>query len=93
MLRESERLLNRYNLGYSTASELMLGVLTLTNKREIKNVLRTMPEPVLCKLRHFVGYYNRETKVFNGPRPNAETVAYVKELLDPSSASKGGAQK
>ena len=78
---EPERLLDRYNRGYSTASELMLGVLMLTNKRDIKAALRIIPQPVLKKLRHFVGYDTPHTKVFNGPPPNMETVAFVRKLF------------
>lgn len=80
-LSAPRRLIDRYNRGYSTASELMLGFLTLTDKDEIREAVSVIPKQVLKKLEHFVGYYTPETRVFNGPPPEMETVQFVKALL------------
>ena len=76
-----ERLIDRYDRGYSTASELMLSILTLTDTDEVKKAIGIVPKPVLNKLKQFVGYYTDDTQVFNGPPPNKNTVRFVRELL------------
>lgn len=68
----------------------MLGILTLTEKSDIKAALQVAPKQILKKLQHFVGYYTRETKVFNGPPPNPRTVAVVRELLSRGCEAREG---
>jgi hypothetical protein len=74
-----ERILRRYEAGHVTETGLMLDVLRLTDEHDVVQALESMPEDVLDELREFVGYYTPKTSVFNGPRPDMQTVRFVKE--------------
>jgi hypothetical protein len=74
-----EQILKRYQAGHVTETGLMLDVLRLTDDRDVIQALEMLPEDVLNELREFVGYYTPRTRVFPGPRPNPQTVRFVKD--------------
>ncbi len=78
MKLSAERMLQHYFSGYTTPDGLLLDVLSQTSKREVLNAIALFPPDMLRQLERFVGYYTRKTKIFNGPRPNARTLRFVK---------------
>jgi hypothetical protein len=70
--------LGDYEKGRITEAGLMVGLLRLTDQRIIVETLKILPPHILKKLKSFLGYYTPSTLIFNGPRPNEETVEFVR---------------
>jgi cobalamin biosynthesis Co2+ chelatase CbiK len=75
----ARKILERWNIGITTPSGVMMDVLTQTDKKIVIGTLEMIPPEILEKLEEFVGYYTPKTKIFNGPRPNMRTLRFVKE--------------
>jgi hypothetical protein len=78
----SRQWLHQYEEGRLTALGLILIVLNLNGKRQLKEILEALPADILEQLKEFVYAYKPGMKVFHGPRPKMRTVRFVKEWLD-----------
>ena len=74
----AQKILERWNTGYSTTCGVLLAILSQSDKKVVVEALGMIPPDLLKELEEFVGYYTPKTLIFNGPRPNASTLRFVK---------------
>ena len=75
-------LLAKYNRGYSTETELVLRILSLTDKKQVIESLKVLPPSIQSKVKQFVGYYRPKTRIFRGPTPDMRTVGFARVWLE-----------
>jgi hypothetical protein len=90
-MRTLEQAIAHYETGRLTATGLMLETLRLVNVRNVDSVLNALPSEVVEVLDRFVQGYHSGLRVFNGPKPSAESVRIVKGWLAARALLKGKA--
>jgi hypothetical protein len=80
-MRTLEQAISHYETGRLTATGLMLETLQLVSVRNVDSVLNSLPPEVVEALKQFVQGYRAGVRVFNGPKPSAESVRIVKGWL------------
>jgi hypothetical protein len=74
----AQEILQQYESGDETATGVMLKVLSQNDKTVVRETLTILPYEILKDIKRFIGHYNSQTRLFNGPRPNMGTVQFVK---------------
>ncbi len=80
-MRTFEQAISHYETGRLTATGLMLEALQFVSVRNVDSVLNSLPAEVVEALKRFVQGYHSGLRVFNGPKPSAESVRIVKGWL------------
>ena len=75
----AQKILNRWETGYSTRCGVVLDILSQTSKKVVTQAMEIIPADILAELEEFVGYYTPKTLIFNGPRPNSKTLRFVRD--------------
>jgi len=78
----AKQLLRWYEEGRITAKGLILNVLSFSAKRRLTATLEVLPGDILGQMKDFVDSYRPGMRVFNGPRPKAAAVRFVREWFD-----------
>jgi hypothetical protein len=86
-----EQAIAHYEAGRLTAIGLMLQTLQLISVRNVDSVLNSLPAEVVEALDRFVQGYRSGVRVFNGPKPSAESVRIAKGWLAARAPLKGKA--
>src|SRR5258707_3172278 len=68
------QLVQQYEVGNYTLTDLMLGALELVTDDNVDVVLSSLPKEAIVDLRQFVDYYHLGTRVFNAPKPSMAKV-------------------
>jgi hypothetical protein len=74
----AQQLLQSYQKGRLTPTGLILRVLSLSDKRTVSEVLEDSSPALRRQLKTFARDYKPTLKVFRGPRPNMQTVRFVR---------------
>ncbi|MGO9115670.1 MAG: hypothetical protein ACLP9L_41215 [Thermoguttaceae bacterium] len=80
-MRSFEQAISHYETGRLTDTGLMLETLQLVNAQNVDLILNSLPSEVVEALKRFVQGYHSSLRVFNGPKPSAESVRIVKGWL------------
>jgi hypothetical protein len=83
-----DQLVQQYEVGKYTVTDLMLRALELVTGDNIDVVLSSLPKEAIVDLRQFVDYYHPGLRVFNAPKPSMDKVRLVKARLATNSLSK-----
>ncbi len=90
-MRTFEQAIAHYETGRLTATGLMLETLQIVSVRNVDSILNSLPSDVVEALMRFVQGYHSGVRVFNGPKPSAESVRIVKGWLAARALLKGNA--
>jgi hypothetical protein len=88
MSTTAQQLVQRYERGDKTATDLMLEVLHWTDRPTLREALALLPPEVLHELRRFVRHYRPEVRVFNGPCPKMPTVKFIQNWFATTGKSR-----
>ncbi len=88
-MRTLEQAIAHFQTGRLTATGLMLETLQLVSARNVDSILDSLPSDVVEALIRFVQGYHPGVRVFNGPKPSAESVRIVKGWLAARALLKG----
>ena len=79
-MKLSHDLVRSYAAGRLTRDGLFLNLLSLTRKRDLRDVLESLSPDLLAPLRAFVLDHRPRAKVFNGPMSRMENVRLIGEM-------------
>ena len=88
-MRTLEQAIAHFQTGRLTATGLMLETLQPVSARNVDSILDSLPSDVVEALIRFVQGYHPGVRVFNGPKPSAESVRIVKGWLAAACATQG----
>ncbi len=71
-------ILTGYHQGDFTVTDTMLAILQLITEENVQRVVEALPPDVRVATEYFVGYYNLDVGIYNGPRPSVAAVELVK---------------
>ncbi len=81
MRTPGKKILDYYEEGRITATGVVLRVLDLTDREEMREAIEILPPELLGKLRDFIETYRPDMLVFPGPPPGPDAVAMAREVL------------
>jgi hypothetical protein len=83
-----DQMVQQYEVGNYTVTDLMLRALELVTDDNIDVVLSSLPKEAIVDLREFVDNYHPGIRVFNAPKPLMDKVHLVKARLATNRLSK-----
>lgn len=75
-----EQVLKDYRRGRTTRHGLFLHLLRLRNREKLKTIYGRLPPDLRRELKSFALQYQPTVVIINGPRPDVETVEFVRGL-------------
>jgi hypothetical protein len=81
MRTPGKKILDYYEEGRITATGVVLRILDLTDREEMREAIEILPPELLGKLRDFIETYRPDMLVFPGPPPGPAAVEMAREVL------------
>jgi hypothetical protein len=88
-MNDLDRLIQHYNAGNYTVTDLVLQTLQLITHDNADAILSSLPREAIVVLKQFVEDYRPGIRVFNAPEPKPDVVQIVKTRLGMKEKKEG----